>query len=95
MGAPTVPRPMSAAPARLASARRRALRAKVVVAAAGGLAFVAAIGLSRSSYAGHPKRPARPLAAPGRFVGTVRRDLLQSGIVAPTQAPPEAQTAVS
>lgn len=86
---------MTAEPPRLASARRRAARAKVGVAVVGGLAFAAAIGLSRKSYAGHPKRPARPLAAPGRFVGTVRRDLLQAGIVAPTQASPEAQTSVS
>jgi hypothetical protein len=69
--------------------------AKTALVAAGVVAFVAAIGLSRRSYASHPKHPARPLAAPGRFVGVVRRNLLQAGIVAPAQAPPEAQTSVS
>ena len=73
----------------------RVTAAKTALVAAGAAAFVVAIGLSRSSYASHPKHPARPLAAPGRFVGVVRRNLLQAGIVAPAQAPPEAQTSVS
>jgi len=51
--------------------------------------------LARVSYAGHPKKPARPLAAPPRFVKIVRENLLQAGMVAPTQAPPDANTSSS
>jgi hypothetical protein len=50
---------------------------------------------ARHSYAGHPKQPATALAASPRFVGIVRRNLLQAGVVAPAQAPPGATTAVS
>ncbi len=51
--------------------------------------------LSRHSYAGHPKQPTTALAASPRFVNIVRRNLLQAGVVAPAQAPPGAETAVS
>jgi hypothetical protein len=59
------------------------------------LVFGAAMLFARASYAGHPKRPPRPLAAPPRFVHVVRENLLQAGIVAPAQAPPGAATSVS
>jgi hypothetical protein len=80
---------------RHAPARRRAALAKVALGAAGSVVFGAAMLFARASYAGHPKRPVRPLAAPPRFVSVVRANLLQAGIVAPAQAPPEAATAVS
>ena len=59
------------------------------------LGFGVAMALARVSYAGHPKKPARPLAAPPRFVKIVRQNLLQAGMVAPAQAPPDANTASS
>jgi hypothetical protein len=79
----------------LTRARRRAGRAKLAVAVGGGLAFLAAFGLSRSSYASHAKHHPRPLAAPGAFVDVVRRNLLQAGAVAPPTAPPVAETSTS
>ena len=82
-------------PAHLEPAFRRAARGKLVIAAAGIAAFAGAVGLARKSYASHPKHPARPLAAPTRFVRIVRHNLLQAGLVAPAEAPPEAQTATS
>jgi hypothetical protein len=91
----SVPVETSQAQARLTALARRAARAKVGIAVGGGIVFLAAAGLSRGSYASHPKHHTRPLAAPSRFVGIVRRNLLQAGVVAPAQAPPQAQTSVS
>jgi hypothetical protein len=65
------------------------------MAAAGTLVFGAAMMLARHSYAGLPKQPPSALSADPQFVGIVRRDVLQAGIVAPAQAPPGAATAVS
>lgn len=79
----------------LAPARRRAARAKLLATVGCGVAFAAFYSLSRQSYASHPKHRAKPLAAPGSFVGVVHRDLLQGGVVAPAEAPPEAQTSTS
>jgi hypothetical protein len=59
------------------------------------LVFGAAMLFARTSYAGHPKHPPRPLAAPPRFVKVVRENLLQAGIVAPAEAPADAATSVS
>ena len=80
---------------RLRAPRRRAHRAKAALGVGGALVFGAAMLLARASYGGHPKRPPHPLAAPPSFVEVVRRNLLQAGIVAPAQAPPEAATSVS
>ena len=80
---------------RFAPVRRRATQAKVVIAGAALVCFGAGIALTRLSYAGHSKRPLRPLAAPAGFVRVVRQNLLQAGIVAPAQAPPGASTSVS
>jgi hypothetical protein len=79
----------------LLSAERRAGFAKAVLSTGGVLVFGAAIVLARHSYAGHPKHPARALAAPPQFVAIVRQNLLQAGIVAPAQAPPGASTSAS
>src|ERR1051326_9090272 len=80
---------------RLEAARRRVAAAKVGAVGVAIVAFGAALGLSRVSYAGHSKKPLRPLAAPPRYVEIVRRNLLQAGIVAPAQAPPGASTSSS
>jgi hypothetical protein len=80
---------------RVEAARGRVAAAKVGVVAFAIVGFAAALGFSRVSYAGHSKKPLRPLAAPPRYVEIVRQNLLQAGIVAPTQAPPGAATATS
>jgi|SRR5581483_10445040 len=80
---------------RFAPVRRRAAQAKVTLAVAAAVAFVAGLAVTRASYAGHSKRPLHALAAPPAFVQIVRKNLLQAGIVAPAQAPPGASTSVS
>jgi hypothetical protein len=69
--------------------------AKLGVAGLAIVGFAAAFGFSRLAYAGHAKKPLRPLAPPPRYVEIVRQNLLQAGIVAPAQAPPGAATASS
>lgn len=75
--------------------RRRASRAKLAVAVGGITLFGAGIGLARASYAGHSKHRSQPLAAPAKFLSVVHDDILKSGVVAPAQAPPAAETAAS
>ena len=78
---------------RLGAARRRASIAKLVLAAGGAFVFVSSAALARVAYPGHVKRPARSLAAPRRFVRIVRQNQLESGILAPAEAPPEVASA--
>jgi hypothetical protein len=85
----------TAGESRIGAAARRAGVAKAALAAGGALLFGAAMLFARVSYAGHPKRPPSPLAAPARFVAVVRENLLQAGIVEPAEAPPDAETSVS
>jgi hypothetical protein len=59
------------------------------------LVFALAMVFAKATYAGHPKQPPRALAAPPRFVRIVRRNLLEAGIMAPAEAPPDAATSVS
>ncbi len=59
------------------------------------LLFTAAFGLSRSSYASHPRQASRPLSVPPRFERIVRENLLQAGVLAPQQAPAAVQTSSS
>jgi|SRR5579859_2044734 len=80
---------------RFAPVRRRAMHAKIVISGVALVCFGAGVALTRLSYAGHSKRPLRPLAAPADFVRVVRQNLLEAGIVAPAQAPPGASTSVS
>src|SRR5579859_2746711 len=87
--------PGAEAKTRIAAAHRRVAAAKIGVVSVAIVGFGAALGLSRFSYAGHAKTPLQPLAAPPRYVRIVRQNLLQAGIVAPTQAPPGAATASS
>jgi hypothetical protein len=88
---PTSPAPKP----RIKAARLRVRFAKVGVVGVAIVGFAGAVTLSRVSYAGHAKKPLRPLAAPPRYVQIVRQNLLQAGIVAPAQAPPGAATASS
>ena len=76
-------------------ARLRATRVKVVVAAGAAVAFGASMLFARMSYAGHAKQHAQSLTPPSRFLHIVRESRLQSGVVAPPQAPPEVSTATS
>ena len=77
---------------RVGAARRRAHAAKVALACAGAVTFVVATALARAAFPGHAKKPVTALAPPGRFVEIVRRNQLQSGILAPAQADPAATT---
>jgi hypothetical protein len=77
------------------AARRRIAAAKLGISGVALLGFAAAFGFARVSYAGHSKTPLRPLSAPPRYVEIVRQNLLQAGVVAPTQAPPGAATSTS
>jgi hypothetical protein len=79
----------------LTAARRRAAVAKGLFGTAAAIVFGAAALFARHSYPGHPKSPAKPLGAPPSFVEVVRQNLLQAGVVAPAQAPPDASTSVS
>jgi hypothetical protein len=81
--------------ARIASARRRARYAKTALTAAGVAVFAAGVSLAQGNAPGHTRRQVRPLAAPKRFQKAVQRDALDSGLLAPAQAPPRATTSVS
>jgi hypothetical protein len=76
-------------------ARARIGRAKVVVAAGCIAGFAVAFGLTKASHPSHAKHPLERLDAPGAFVNQLQEDQLRGGVVAPPQAPPEAQTSVS
>ena len=80
---------------RHAEARRRASLAKVGVGLAIPAVFGGSIALARATYAGHPKHPSKPLAVPKSFYSVIRENLLQNGILAPAEAPPDAQTSSS
>jgi len=81
---------------RMGAARGRARVAKAGMLAAGLAVFAGGLALTRSTAAGHTKTGARPLAAPDRFLTTVRRSALSGGSIAPPQqAPPQASTATS
>ncbi len=80
---------------RVRSARRRARFAKAVLCTGGAAVFAGAMLLARTSFPGHAKAPTTPLNAPPKFVKIVRKNLLQAGIVAAPQAPPDATTSVS
>ena len=80
---------------RLAAVRRRARLAKLGVGLVVSALFGGSLALARATYAGHAKHPTRPLAVPKSFYGVVRHDLLQNGVLAPAEAPPDAQTTSS
>ena len=80
---------------RLGSARRRAQTAKLGIGAVALVCVGAGMGLSRVTYAGHAKRPARALSIPQPLYRVVRQNLLQAGILAPATAPPDVATSTS
>lgn len=80
---------------RLVVVRRRTRLAKFGVGLAVPAVFGGSIALARATYAGHPKHPSRPLAVPKPFYRIIRQNLLQNGILAPAEAPPDAQTSSS
>jgi len=78
------------------AAQRRARMAKTGMLALALAVFGAGLALTRSTAAGHSKQSVRPLAAPSRFIGTVRRNALAAGSIAPPQqAPSQATTSQS
>ena len=79
----------------LAAAKRRARGAKAGATAFAALVFGVGMVAAQKAYAGHAKEPSTPLAAPDRYVRIVKKNLLQSGVVGPAQAPPGAATAAS
>jgi hypothetical protein len=79
---------------RIEQGRHRARVAKCVLGAIAVGSFGAGLILTRSTVTGHTRHE-RPLAAPQAFVRAVRRDALQSGLIAPAQAPPPASTSQS
>ena len=78
---------------RIGAARRRAALAKLVLAGMAATAFVASAALARVAYPGHHKKAIKALSPPQRFVETVRRNQLESGLLAPAQADPSVVTA--
>ena len=84
-----------ASPARLAAARAMARRSKLALAAGGLAVFILAMVLSRATFAGHSKQQLRTLSPPPAFVEVVRQSALAAGVLAPTEAPPDAATAQS
>jgi len=81
---------------RRGAARGRARSAKTGLLIASVAVFAGGLALTRSTAAGHTKQAIRPLAAPRRFVRTVRQNALAAGAIAPPQqAPPQATTSTS
>jgi hypothetical protein len=73
---------------RLGAARRRARAGKAGLFAVALAVFGGGMLLTRNTAAGHVKHAAQPLAAPARFVNTVRQNALAAGSIAPPQSPP-------
>lgn len=76
-------------------ARLRATRVKVGFGIAAALTFGASMLFARLSYGGHAKQRATPLSPPAQFLGVVRQNQLQSGLLAPPQASPDVATRTS
>jgi hypothetical protein len=73
---------------RMGEARRRAQAGKFGLFAVALAVFGGGMLLTRNTAAGHVKHAAQPLAAPTRFVNTVRQNALAAGSIAPPQSPP-------
>jgi len=86
---------MASSESRHAAAWRRAHAAKVVLGAVAAATFIGGIDLVRAHRASHHRAAPKALQAPASFTAAVRHDLLQAGVVAPPQAPPQAVTALS
>ena len=69
--------------------------AKLGIGAVALVTVGTSMALARVTYAGHSKKPARPLSIPQPLYRVVRQNLLQGGILAPATAPPDATTSTS
>lgn len=79
-----------------AQTRSRIADAKRLVAFGCIAVFGAAFVLTKVSHPSHAKHRLQQLSAPDGFVKQLRDDAqLRGGVIAPAQAPPEAQTAAS
>ena len=82
-------------PGRMVAAKRRAALGKGALAAAAVAVFAGGMLATRSTASGHTRHSATPLTAPRQFANTVRQNALQSGLIAPQSAPPQASTSQS
>ena len=57
--------------------------------------FAAAFGATKLSHPSHTKHRLQRLEAPTSFTQQLQDDALRGGVIAPPEAPPEAQTAAS
>jgi hypothetical protein len=89
------PGPLPEPESRLGGVRRRTRLVKVGVSLTIPAVFGGSIALARATYAGHAKHRSKPLAVPKPFYSVIRQNLLQNGILAPAEAPPDAQTSSS
>lgn len=85
----------SGAGGRLERVRSRMRTVRLALAGGGVVLFGVTAALARVHYPGHAKRPATPLAPPGRLTQVVRRDRLQAGLLAPAAADPKVASAPS
>jgi hypothetical protein len=74
---------------------RRVAFAKRAVLGVCAVGFAAAFVLTKASHPSHAKHHLSRLDAPQGFVKQLQDGQLQGGVIAPPQAPPEAQTATS
>jgi len=65
----------------------------VGLAAVAAVTFIVSAAMAKVAFPGHAKGPIKALTPPARFLQTVRRDELQSGVLAPAQADPATATA--
>jgi hypothetical protein len=78
------------------AARGRTGRAKAAVLVGGAALFAGGFALARASHPSQEKHPVKPLEAPAGFVRQVEQHgQLSGGVIAPSNAPPVAQTAAS
>ena len=69
--------------------------AKTIVLGGCAVGFAAAFVLTKSSHPSHAKHHLLRLNPPTSFVKQIQDDQLRGGVVAPPEAPPEAQTSTS
>jgi hypothetical protein len=80
---------------RLAVARDRARRAKLLLGSLAALAFGVGYVGAKTHAPSHAKGRLRPLSAPSSFEQAVRQSALSAGSIAPPQQPPAVVSSVS
>lgn len=80
---------------RLEPVRRRVQVARLGLLGGAAVLFGTSMVLARLHFPGHHKHGVTPLAPPAQLVDVVRRDQLQSGILAPAEAAPGIASAPS